>query len=180
MATKFFACRNSSIVRCGILRKQKSKACVSTHSVGVVLIKHAGEEIMAKKIGIPARQPTRKPGVGRYNRIIAAAEFLILEAGSLVTITLDAVAKQAAVPRASLYYFFASIETLLDALYQRGVQKIVAELPQPPKAADWRKVMVLYIDSVRDFYLKNRVEMLLEVPDHPTGPTIYLMSFLAT
>ena len=116
---------------------------------------------MAKKIGIPARQPTRKPGVERYNRIIAAAEFLILEAGSLETITLDAVAKQAAVPRASLYYFFASIETLLDALYQRGVQKMVAELPQPPKAADWRKVMVLYIDSVRDFYLKNRVEMIL-------------------
>ena len=126
-----------------------------------MLIEHAGEEIMAKKIGIPARQPTRKPGVERYNRIIAAAEYLILEAGSLETITLDAVAKQAAVPRASLYYFFASIESLLDALYQRGVQKMLAELPQPPSAPDWREVMVLYIDSVRDFYLKNRVEMIL-------------------
>ena len=122
---------------------------------------HVGEEAMAKKTGIPARQPTRKPGVERYNRIIAAAEYLILEAGSLETITLDAVAKQAAVPRASLYYFFASIESLLDALYQRGVQKMVAELPQSPRAPDWRDVMVLYIDSVRDFYLKNRVEMIL-------------------
>ena len=41
----------------------------------------------------------------RYNRIIAAVEHLILEAGSLETITLDAVAKQASVPRASLCFF---------------------------------------------------------------------------
>ncbi len=116
---------------------------------------------MAKKIDKAARQPTRKPGVERYNRIIAAAEQLILEAGSLETITLDAVAKQAAVPRVSLYYFFASVDSLLEALYQRGVQKMVAELPQSPRATDWREVMELYIDGVRDFYLNNRVEMIL-------------------
>ena len=116
---------------------------------------------MAKKMGKPTRQPTRKPGVERYNRIIAAAEQLIIEAGSLETITLDAVAKQAAVPRVSLYYFFASVDSLLEALYQRGVQKMVAELPQSPRATDWREMMVLYIDGVRDFYLNNRVEMIL-------------------
>ena len=116
---------------------------------------------MANKMGKPTRQPTRKPGVERYNRIIAAAEQLILEAGSLETITLDAVAKQAAVPRVSLYYFFASVDSLLEALYQRGVQKMVAELPQSPRATDWREVMELYIDGVRDFYLNNRVEMIL-------------------
>lgn len=124
-------------------------------------MEQAGEEVMIKKMGVPGRQPTRKPGVARYNSIIAAAEYLILEAESLETISLDAVAKQAAVPRASLYYFFASIESLLDALYQRGVQKMIAELPQSPKGPDWRELMVLYIDSVRDFYLKNRVEMIL-------------------
>ncbi|MDA8677796.1 TetR/AcrR family transcriptional regulator [Luminiphilus sp.] len=116
---------------------------------------------MAKKMGKPTRQPTRKPGVERYNRIIAAAEQLIIEAGSLETITLDAVAKQAAVPRVSLYYFFASVDSLLEALYQRGVQKMVAELPQSPRATDWREVMELYIDGVRDFYLNNHVEMIL-------------------
>jgi len=116
---------------------------------------------MAKKMGKPTRQPTRKPGVERYKRIIAAAEQLILEAGSLETITLDAVAKQAAVPRVSLYYFFASVDSLVEALYQRGVQKMVAELPQSPRATDWREMMVLYIDGVRDFYLNNRVEMIL-------------------
>ena len=116
---------------------------------------------LAKTAAKPARLPTRKPGIERYNRIIEAAEVLILEAGSLQGITLDAIAKRAAVPRVSLYYFFDSIESLLDALYQRGVQKMIAELPQAPQATDWRDMMLLYIDGVRDFYMSNRVEMIL-------------------
>ena len=116
---------------------------------------------MAKKKTKSTRKPTRKPGIERYNRIIEATEGLILEANSLQGITLEAVAQRAGVPRVSLYYFFDSIESLLDALYQRGVQKMVAELPQAPRAADWREMMALYIDGVRDFYLSNRVEMIL-------------------
>ncbi len=116
---------------------------------------------MAKKITKSTRKPTRKPGIERYNRIIEAAEGLILETGSLQGITLEAVAQRAGVPRVSLYYFFDSIESLLDALYQRGVQKMVASLPQAPRAADWREMMLLYVDGVRDFYLSNRVEMIL-------------------
>ena len=116
---------------------------------------------MAKKKTKSTRKPTRKPGIERYNRIIEAAEGLILEANSLQGITLEAVAQRAGVPRVSLYYFFDSIESLLDALYQRGVQKMVASLPQAPRAADWRETMLLYVDGVRDFYLSNRVEMIL-------------------
>ena len=41
----------------------------------------------------PVRQPRRRPGIERYNRIVNSAEELILEAGSLNGITLDAVAK---------------------------------------------------------------------------------------
>jgi len=116
---------------------------------------------VAKKKTKSTRKPTRKPGIERYNRIIEAAEGLILEANSLQGITLEAVAQRAGVPRVSLYYFFDSIESLLDALYQRGVQKMVAELPQAPRAADWREMMALYIDGVRDFYLSNRAELIL-------------------
>jgi len=116
---------------------------------------------VAKKITKSTRKPTRKPGIERYNRIIEAAEGLILEANSLQGITLEAVAQRAGVPRVSLYYFFDSIESLLDALYQRGVQKMVASLPQAPRAADWREMMLLYVDGVRGFYLSNRVEMIL-------------------
>ena len=116
---------------------------------------------MAKKTAKPNRLPTRKPGIERYNRIIEAAEALILEAGSLQGITLDAIAKRTDVPRVSLYYFFDSVESLMDALYQRGVQKMVAELPQVPRAADWRDMMLLYVDGVCNFYLSNRVVMIL-------------------
>ena len=116
---------------------------------------------MAKKKTKSTRKPTRKPGIERYNRIIEAAEGLILEANSLQGITLEAVAQRAGVPRVSLYYFFDSIESLLDALYQRGVQKMVASLPQTRRAADWREMMLLYVEGVRDFYLSNRVEMIL-------------------
>jgi len=116
---------------------------------------------VAKRTTKQTRLPTRKPGIERYNRIVLAAEALILEAGSLEGITLEAVAKRANVPRVSLYYFFDSVESLFDALYQRGIQKMVAELPQAPESADWRDMMLLYIDGVRDFYLNNRVEMIL-------------------
>ena len=109
----------------------------------------------------PARQPTRKPGIERYNLIIEAAESLILEHGSLDHLTLDAVAQRAGVPRVSLYYFFDSIGVLLDTLYQRAVQKMVAELPPPPATQDWKEMLELYVDSVRAFYLENRVEMIL-------------------
>ena len=116
---------------------------------------------MAKKTTKAVRLPIRKPGIERYSSIVLAAESLILEAGSLEGITLEAVAKRANVPRVSLYYFFDSVEVLFDALYQRGIQKMVAELPQAPHSADWRELMLLYIDGVRNFYLKNRVEMIL-------------------
>lgn len=124
-------------------------------------VRGIGGNQVAKKATQSKRLPTRKPGIERYNRIIEAAEALILEAGSLQGITLDAIAKRAGVPRVSLYYFFDSIESLMDALYQRGVQKMIAELPQAPQAADWRDMVLLYIDGVRDFYMSNRVEMIL-------------------
>ena len=116
---------------------------------------------MAKKQRPPARQPTRRPGIERYHRIIEAAEHLIVEKGSRVGLTLEAVAKQAGVPRVSLYYFFESVNALLDTLNQRAVQRMVAELPRPPATTDWQQLLSLYADSVRKFYLNNRLEMLL-------------------
>ena len=116
---------------------------------------------VAKREHQPARKPTRKPGIKRYDRIIGAAESLILEQGSLDHLTLDAVAQRVGVPRVSLYYFFDSVGVLLDTLYRRAVQKMLAELPPPPATKDWRELLGLYADSVRAFYLENRVEMIL-------------------
>ena len=116
---------------------------------------------MAKKQRPPVRQPTRRPGIERYHRIIEAAEHLIVEKGSRVGLTLEAVAKQAGVPRVSLYYFFESVDALLDTLNQRAVQRMVAELPRPPATTDWQQLLSLYADSVRKFYLQNPLEMIL-------------------
>ena len=116
---------------------------------------------MAKKKDQPARKPTRKPGIERYQRIIEAAELLILEEGSGESLTLDAVAKKAGVPRVSLYYFFESVGALIDTLNHRAVQKMVAELPRPPVTTDWRQLLSLYADGVRKFYMNNRLEMIL-------------------
>ena len=41
------------------------------------------------------RLPTRKPGIERYNRIIEAAEELVLKTGSLLGIVLDSIAMPA-------------------------------------------------------------------------------------
>ena len=116
---------------------------------------------VAKKKEQPARKPTRKPGIERYQRIIEAAERLILERGSGEGLTLDAVAKKAGVPRVSLYYFFESVGALIDTLNHRTVKRMAAELPRPPVTMDWRQLIGFYADSVRKFYMNNRLEMIL-------------------
>jgi AcrR family transcriptional regulator len=96
-----------------------------------------------------SRTPSRKSGIERYSRIIGAAESLICEAGSLDGLTLDLIAKRAEVPRVSLYYFFDSIEALIDALYQKGSDEMLAEFPDPPSEFGWRELLLLYKDSAR-------------------------------
>ena len=110
-----------------------------------------------------SRTPSRKPGIERYSRIIEAAESLICEARSLDGLTLDLIAKRAEVPRVSLYYFFDSIEALIDALYQKGSDEMLAEFPDPPSEFGWRELLLLYKDSARKFYLKNPAAMIISL-----------------
>ena len=113
-----------------------------------------------KKSGRP---PARKPGIERYDLVIGAAERLVRDAGSLETLTLKAVSDEARVPRVSLYYFFPSVEALIDALYQRGIEKLVTALSEAPEGDDWQTVMELLMDGTRGFYTKNPVEMILSL-----------------
>jgi len=113
-----------------------------------------------KKSGRP---PARKPGIERYDLVIGAAERLIRDAGSLETLTLKAVSDEARVPRVSLYYFFPSVEALIDALYQRGIEKLLAALSVAPEGDDWQTVWEFLMDGTCDFYAKNPVEMILSL-----------------
>ncbi len=110
-----------------------------------------------------SRPPARKSGVERYEKIIAAAESLIAENRSLAALTLQSVAAEADVPRVSLYYFFPSIDALIDTLYLRGIDKMVAETPVLPNGSDWRLVMTVVMDNARAFYARNPVEMILSL-----------------
>lgn len=116
---------------------------------------------MAKQV--LSRPPSRKSGVERYEKIIAAAESLIAENRSLAALTLQSVAAEAGVPRVSLYYFFPSIDALIDTLYLRGIDKMVAETPAFPNESDWRLVMTAVLDNARAFYARNPVEMILSL-----------------
>jgi len=109
------------------------------------------------------RQPTRKPGLARYEKILAAAERLILAENSLEGLTLQAVANEAKVPRVSLYYFFASVNELIDTLYRRGVDRLMVEIGAYPESSDWRELMAFAIDATAEWYKENELEMVLSL-----------------
>ena len=117
---------------------------------------------MASKKG-SARAPTRRPGIDRYDKVLGAAEELILESESLDGLTLQAIAAKAKVPRVSLYYFFPSIDAVIEALYQRILTRLISELSQlftkPDK--DWKKVMTRLMIEVRNHYRKNTLTTVL-------------------
>ena len=93
-------------------------------------------EYMPKKM-LSTKGPIRKPGVERHREIIEAAETLIRGGISPRDLTLQAVATRAGVPRVSLYYFFCSIEALLEVLYQRALNKMIGELGEIPEASEF-------------------------------------------
>ena len=117
---------------------------------------------MASKKG-SARLPTRRPGIDRYDKVLGAAERIILENESLDGLTLQAIAAKAKVPRVSLYYFFPSIDAVIEALYQRILTRLINELTQsfttPDK--DWKKVMARLTTEVRNHYDRNTLTTIL-------------------
>jgi AcrR family transcriptional regulator len=115
---------------------------------------------MPKKM-LSTKDPIRKPGVERHREIIEAAETLIRGGISPRDLTLQAVATRADVPRVSLYYFFSSIEALLEVLYQRALNKMIGELGEIPEASEWRVFIDSLLDQTRKFYNTNPLEMAL-------------------
>ena len=115
---------------------------------------------MPKKM-LSTKDPIRKPGVERHREIIEAAETLIRGGISPRDLTLQAVATRAGVPRVSLYYFFSSIEALLEVLYQRAQNKMIGELGEIPEASEWRVFIDSLLDQTRKFYNTNPLEMAL-------------------
>ena len=117
---------------------------------------------MASKKG-SARAPTRRPGIDRYDKVLGAAEGIILQNESLDGLTLQAIAAEAKVPRVSLYYFFPSIDAVIEALYQRILTRLINELSQSftKPDNDWKKVMTRVTIEVRNHYRRNTLTTIL-------------------
>ena len=117
---------------------------------------------MASKEG-SARSPVRRPGIDRFEKVLRAAEQIILRNESLKGLTLQAIASEAKVPRVSLYYFFPSIDAVIEALYHLMLTRLINELSQsftePDK--DWKKVMTRLTTEVRSHYRKNTLTTVL-------------------
>ena len=117
---------------------------------------------MASKEG-SARSPVRRPGIDRFEKVLRAAEKIILRNESLKGLTLQAIASEAKVPRVSLYYFFPSIDAVIEALYHLMLTRLINELSQsftePDK--DRKKVMTRLTTEVRSHYRKNTLTTVL-------------------
>ena len=65
------------------------------------------------------RAGMKRPGIERYNAIIQAAEAIITEERSIEGLSIQSIARQARMPRVSVYYFFPSVNSLVETLYER-------------------------------------------------------------
>jgi AcrR family transcriptional regulator len=117
---------------------------------------------MAKKKG-PPKEPSRRHGIHRFEEVLSAAEALISVGTSLDELTLQGVAKKAGVPRVSLYYFFPSVDALIEALYQRVLTRLMNELAtaEIKPSADWRPVIKKVFESAVKHYSRNRLTIVL-------------------
>ncbi|MEK9942026.1 MAG: TetR family transcriptional regulator [Gammaproteobacteria bacterium] len=133
---------------------------------------------MAKKKG-PPKEPSRRHGIHRFEEVLSAAEALISEGTALDEITLQMVAARANVPRVSLYYFFPSVDALIEALYHRVLGRMMNEMDnlQLKPTADWKRVISKLMDTVVTHYSRNRLTTVLALM--PNSMTMINQAHLA-
>jgi len=109
------------------------------------------------------REPSRERGRARRELLLATAKAMISEDRSLEGITLQEIAKRAGVPRVSLYYFFPSVEALLETLYSEALVQMTNELAQTAfdSTIPWLKLIDTILDETRSHYERNLVTQIL-------------------
>lgn len=110
------------------------------------------------------RAGVKRPGIDRYNAIIQAAETIITEERSIADLSIQSVARRARIPRVSVYYFFPSVNSLVETLYERGVERMATEFlgePQSETTQLWPNFVESLMDQTRSHYEKNPVTMIL-------------------
>jgi len=109
------------------------------------------------------REPSRERGRARRELLLATAKAMISEDRSLEGLTLQEIAKRAGVPRVSLYYFFPSVEALLETLYSEALVEMTNELAQTTfdSTIPWLKLIDTILDETRSHYERNLVTQIL-------------------
>ena len=109
------------------------------------------------------REPSRERGRARRELLLATAKAMISEDRSLEGLPLQEIAKRAGVPRVSLYYFFPSVEALMETLYSEALLQMTNELAQTPfdSAISWQKLIDTILDETRSHYERNPVTQIL-------------------
>jgi AcrR family transcriptional regulator len=103
------------------------------------------------------RKPQRANGRARYELLVAATEQLLEEHG-LEALTIQRIAKAAAVPMASVYHFFPSPAAACIAVaesYLEGFARNVSEPIGRSSGADWRDVIDLLMRRTVEFYRQH-------------------------
>jgi len=110
-----------------------------------------------------SREPRRDKGRARRDLLLETAKDMISEDCSLEGLTLQEIAKRAGVPRVSLYYFFPSVEALLETLYCEAFVQMTNELAETPfdRATPWQKLIDTILDETRSHYERNPVTQIL-------------------
>jgi AcrR family transcriptional regulator len=100
------------------------------------------------------RRPQRANGIARYRHLLDAAETLLARDG-IAALTIQALAREAAVPMASAYHYFPGPVAVSLGLYERymaGFQEIAAQPIDRLEALSWQEVITILVQRGVAFY----------------------------
>jgi len=117
-------------------------------------------ERSAKRIS--ARQPQRKPGQLRFQKLLQALDELLRD-HNVQDVGLYQIAKKAGVPNASIYHFFPSKEAALLALaevHHQALHRISLEAPAR-RPASWQQLSREKVALAADYHNRNPAALRL-------------------
>ncbi|MDX1588653.1 MAG: TetR/AcrR family transcriptional regulator [Oleiphilaceae bacterium] len=118
---------------------------------------------MADSATTHSRKPVQERSRERVEKVMAAAESLLLELGPEDT-SIPEVALRAGVPRASIYPFFPNKYALFLALgdnHLKQVSQLVQSISTRLGTVDWKALVREAVNAASDYYNRNPVAGLL-------------------
>jgi AcrR family transcriptional regulator len=110
------------------------------------------------------RQPLQQRAKDRFERVLEAAEAVLLEAG-LAGFSIPVLAQRLSYPRATIYKFFPTPYAILNELLRRHLAQLEQDLALKaasfPAKQSWREVATAVVHFAAEFHNANPVGRLL-------------------